>query len=500
MTLRAQDWHQRGRQLQEQGQLEAAAEAYQRALTLEPGRLRSLNNLAVLRLAQGREAESLALLNQGLAIAEQRWRSESDLSTRAELAQAWALLLNSRCQWALHHDQFVEARRWACLLLQLQPEGPGLANLGVALSWLNRPSAARRSQWLGLGGMSQPFWPREPQSSPVPLWRALDSPLASASLHQQLCNLATGLLSRDPLARDAWQLLLARLATQPGAWAVGQRPWQGLWNGQAVQRLVIWDEQGYGDALQCLRWLPAACERVAQPTLLLRPALLNLVRERLLLPGRCRLGPLDPALDRPWQQGEPHCPLMGLPVALWPEGGRIEPAGGSLLRRQHQPRPAHRRFGLVWAAGQKDNPEARRSARLRSMPGALLLGHAQAWARCRGASLVALQLGPELEQARPWLDSGDLAPLPPGGDWLATAQLVEQLDLVITVDTAMVHLAGSLGVPCLLLLNQVCDWRWYAGEQPVPWYPSVRALRAQSLNAWEPLLQQVPDVIDAMLV
>ena len=62
MTLLAQVWHQRGRQLQEQGQLEAAAEAYQQALTLEPGRLRSLNNLAVLYLAQGREAESLSLL------------------------------------------------------------------------------------------------------------------------------------------------------------------------------------------------------------------------------------------------------------------------------------------------------------------------------------------------------------------------------------------------------------------------------------------------------
>lgn len=495
MTRTSHDWHQLGRQLQEQGQLVEAEQAYHQALGLEPGRLRSLNNLAVLCMAQARFLESEALLDLALSLAEQRW-ADALTTHRAELAQEWALLLNSRCQLALHHDQFQEARLWARVLLQLQPEAPGLANLGVTLSWLNQPAAARRSQWLGLGGDREPIWPQEPLGPPLPLWTAASSAIDSACLHQQLCNLATGLLDRDPLARDGWHLLLARLATEPAAWLAASQPWQGLWCGERLRQLVVWDEQGYGDALQCLRWLPAACERVEHLTLLLRPPLLELVRQRLVLPAHCSLQPLDPARDRPWDLDVVHCPLMALPVALEPPGGRIALQATPVLQRVAQPRPGLRRFGLVWAAGQKDNPEARRSARLRSMPAQLLLAHAQTWQ----ADLLALQLGPELEQARPWIEAGVLGTLEPGGDWLQSAQLVEQLDVVITVDTAMAHLAGSLGVPCVLLLNQVCDWRWFVGDIPAPWYSSVRILRAPALNAWEALLQQVPGVIDAMLL
>ena len=495
MTRSSHDWHQLGRQLQEQGQLPEAERAYHQALRLDPGRLRSLNNLAVLCMGRERYAEAEALLDQALNMAAERW-ADPLTTHRPELAQEWALLLNSRCQLALHHDQFQEARLWARVLLKLQPDAPGLANLGVTLSWLNQPAAARRSQWLGLGGDREPIWPQEPLGPPLALWTAPGSAFEAARLHQQLCNLATGFLDRDPLARDGWQLLLARLATEPAAWLAVPQPWQGLWSGEPLQQLVVWDEQGYGDALQCLRWLPAACERVDQLIVLLRPELLELVRQRLALPAHCNLQTLDPARDRPWDRGMIHCPLMALPAALLPPGARIALEATPVLQRWAQPTPDQRRFGLVWAAGQKDNPEARRSARLRSMPAELLLAHAQTWE----ADLLALQLGPELEQARPWIEAGLLDTLEPGGCWLQSAQLVERLDVVITVDTAMAHLAGSLGVPCVLLLNQVCDWRWFAGDIPVPWYSSVRILRAPALNAWEPLLQQVPGVIDAMLV
>ena len=498
MTGAVAQWHQVGRQLQEQGQLDRAEHAYRQVLALEPDRLLTLNNLAVLLMAQERFTESSALLVQGLTSAAGRWGS-TPLMDRTALAYEWALLLNTASQWALHHDQFEQARSYSRLQLQLQPQGSGLANLGVALSWLNKAAAACRSQWLGLGGGKLPEWPQEPLAAPLALWTEAESPTASACLHLQLCNLATALLARDPLFPPGWELLLARLATEPQIWADSAKPWQGLWGGEPLERLVVWDEQGYGDALQCLRWLPAAAERVHHLTLLLRPALLELVKQRLPLPAHCRIEVFDPARDRPWARGIVHSPLMALPAALFSDRSEIALASTPVFVRRAAPPQRSRQFGLVWAAGQKHNLEARRSARLRSLPGDLLLEHACVWAEAWQAELLSLQLGPELEQARPWIASGAVSTLEAGGDWLATAEQVERLDLVITVDTAMVHLAGSLGVPCVLLLNQVCDWRWFAEDCPVAWYPSVRILRATVFNSWDALLQQVPAVIDAML-
>ena len=238
--------------------------------------------------------------------------------------------------------------------------------------------------------------------------------------------------------------------------------------------LLLWDEQGFGDAIQCLRWLPAVVRRAERVRLWLRPQLLRLVQQGLSWPVHVRLLAW-PAGAEPWCQGVPHLPLMSLPLALGLSGPAL--VAGLPLKRLHasaQPR-ALRRLGLVWAAGRKADPEADRQARQRSLPLAELMAALEPAVRQERLQLVPLQVGPDVQEAEAFAPL--LEPAPPLDDWEATACAVEKLDGVISVDTAVAHLAGSLGVPTLLLLPQPCDWRWGLEEERTPWYPSVRLLR-----------------------
>ena len=104
--------------------------------------------------------------------------------------------------------------------------------------------------------------------------------------------------------------------------------------------------------------------------------------------------------------------------------------------------------------------------------------------------LVPLQVGPDAQEAEAF--AGLLEPAPPMDDWEATACAVEMLDGVISVDTAVAHLAGSLGVPTLLLLPEPCDWRWGLEGERTPWYSSLRLLRGRD---WAAVLQRLREAL-----
>jgi hypothetical protein len=242
-----------------------------------------------------------------------------------------------------------------------------------------------------------------------------------------------------------------------------------------VPELLVWDEQGFGDAIQCLRWLPAVAHRAERLTLWLRPELLPLVQQRLPLPPHTVLQAWPPGAE-PWQQGIPHLPLMSQPLALNLSGPPL--AAGVPLRRERLPRqPGPRRLGLVWAAGRKPEVEADRQARRRSLPLAQLMAVLQAPVQQGNLRLQSLQVGVDAQEASAWMPW--LEPAPALADWETTARALEQLDGVISVDTAVAHLAGSLGVPTLLLLPEPCDWRWGLQGERTAWYPSVRLLRGR---------------------
>ncbi len=489
-------WHARGRKSQEQGQLKAAEEAYLLALKQEPNRLRTLNNLAVLCIRKGRIEEAKKYLNRGLIQAGQLWHQ----SRNESLAEEWALVLNTRSQLAIDDDDFKEARRWSRIGLQLKPNGSGFSNLSVALGGLNLHEQAARSQTIGLA--------RHGLDGPINsfIGTQLTTPYESAQLHTEICNLAASILRKNPLDRDAWALMIARLGMEEVVWEQPTLPWHLLWEGQQVDKLVIWDEQGFGDAIQCLRWIAMACKKANHVTLLIRPSLLRLIRERLQLPENCYVIARQQG-GFPQDVDTSHCPVMALPVALFPPGSAVIPQpNGSLntvLKSKRSNYDCGRRranescrLGIVWAAGSKKHRDTNRSARLRCIPAETLLRHASRWAEQWKLELFSLQIGKEAEFSETLQMRGKIKQLPKGGDWLSTAEIVEQLDLVVTVDTAMVHLTGSLGVPCLLLLNHLCDWRWLMNEKIVPWYPSLKILKAEELDSWEKQLCKAECLIE----
>jgi hypothetical protein len=144
------------------------------------------------------------------------------------------------------------------------------------------------------------------------------------------------------------------------------------------------------------------------------------------------------------------------------------------------------KIGIAWQGNVSHHGD-----HLRSAP----LAQFQPLARVPGVRLVSLQKGPGAEQLATWagpapiLDFSDRLDL--AGAFVDTAAIVMSLDLVVTVDTALVHLAGALGAPTWLLLSLVPDWRWLLKGADSPWYPTVRLFRQSHSGDWQALLQQV---------
>ena len=142
------------------------------------------------------------------------------------------------------------------------------------------------------------------------------------------------------------------------------------------------------------------------------------------------------------------------------------------------------RVGLVWSGG----PDRVRLDRRRSIPPDLLAG----LAAVPGIALVSLQKGAAAGQWRGTALDGALHDWTDRlGDFADTAALVDGLDLVISVDTAVVHLAGAMGKPVWLLNRADTCWRWLLGRDDSPWYPTLRQFRQDRAGAWEPVIARV---------
>ena len=200
------------------------------------------------------------------------------------------------------------------------------------------------------------------------------------------------------------------------------------------------------------------------------------------------------SLDDPTPEFAAHSPLVSLPGAFATSLNTI-PAGVPYL---HPPPDEAanwaarlatlpgRRVGLVWA-GNPDFP----FDHARSIPAAAL----GVLAGLDSISFVSLQLG---RTARPPLKLADWTE--ELGDFAATAALVAGLDLVIGVDTAVIHLAGALGKPVWLLNRFAGDWRWGAAGASTPWYPTLRQFRQRDPGDWAPVLGEVRAALAGMTV
>jgi tetratricopeptide (TPR) repeat protein len=252
-----------------------------------------------------------------------------------------------------------------------------------------------------------------------------------------------------------------------------------LWLGtELVERktILLHAEQGFGDTIQFARYVPLVARRGATVVLECQPELKSLLRD---IGGAAQViarGEVLPAFDR-------HCPLLSLPLAFAGEAAPT-PAGVPYLRpqperaakwRERLPANGRLRVGVCWAGN-----SAHLNDRNRSIP----LERFAALFTVPEVEFVSLQKDVGEAQAAILHERGVVALGREFGDFADTAAVVAMLDLVISVDTSVAHLAGAMGKAVALLLPFAPDWRWMLDRTDTPWYPTARLYRQAAIGDW----------------
>lgn len=263
-----------------------------------------------------------------------------------------------------------------------------------------------------------------------------------------------------------WQDFEARPLPQSGTPA---RDWQGEpLDGSSI---LVMGEQGVGDQFQFLRFVKhPAVQAAAQVVVSCQPDAVSLLRA----------AGFDAISRESQTETDWSVPLLSLPHRLGLRIGESSDAGPYLRPAAINSRlpSAVRRVGIVWAG----NPAHRNDA-ARSIPSALM--HRMISLH-PDLQIVCMQHGVAHDEIPP-----NVYEFPVSGDWLATANELCTLDLLISVDTGIAHLAGALGVPVWLLVPHVPDWRWGASGEQTPWYITMRLFRQTSRGDWPDVLARV---------
>ena len=505
-----------GRALADAGKLAEAIKVFRQRLHYAPDDLAALVGLgqvlAMSDLAQDsaeiwrevlRRAPELPEAWSGLGIVSEQL---GDFE-QAESALMRALALNAGLIGAasrlssvlLHKKDYASALHWALHALEREPDfAEARLHAGVALFELEqwpqaeaclRPLAAAQDSPLALAaafnlGSICAVCQREEEAE---AW--LSEVIERAPAHA-VAKMSRGMmrLTRGRLA-EGWADFEARLAAEAGQFRTSHSASLPLWQGEdlAGARLLVATEQGYGDLLQFGRFVARlralSCARIG---LLCRPPLARLMAT---LDGPDELV-VDEA-NNPTGDWDYYLPVMSLPHRLGlhrledlqrPPYLHADPTAAAIWRS----RWAGRAVGLVWRGD-----AAHRNDRARSMAGPAEFSPLAALTSVRWVNLQKDATAPETAAfAAIFRDS--LNPAAELSDFADTAALVSALDLVITVDTAVAHLAGALGRPCWVLLPWIgCDWRWLRDRADSPWYDSVRLYRQPREGDWASVIAAV---------
>lgn len=249
--------------------------------------------------------------------------------------------------------------------------------------------------------------------------------------------------------------------------------------------LLVHSEQGLGDTIQFCRYVPLVAARGARVIFEVQKPLQSLMAS---------LGGVEKVIAKgdPLPQFDLHCPLLSLPLAF---GTQLEtiapvadlhvPARPVAAWQSDLQRYRHPRIGLAWSGNPGHERDLERSIGLRALLPVLDALDGK-------AVIVSLQKEVRAEDAAILKARGDILDCGSGlADFSDTAALVTQLDLVISVDTSVAHLAGALKKPVWLLLTYFPDWRWLLGRDDSPWYPSARLFRQDQTRTWDSVTARV---------
>ena len=443
--------------LRDLGRMDEALEAYAKALAIAPSFLDALHNRAVLFSRLGRFDEALADYDRALA-------QEGRI----------AGLHNARANALLALGRHAEALDSCGAALRLDPAN-GDAHL------------ARASVLAELGRHEEALADYE-------ACLAVQPGRPAAVYYSATALLTLGDYARGWERYEARKVLGGVRRTGPESGGFAQPEWTGEVS-LGGKTLLLWSEQGLGDTLQFCRYADLA--KAAGATVILQVEAPLVALLSTLKGGAAVL-----AKGEPLPPFDLHASLMSLPHAF---GTTLEtvPAEVPYLRAAPDKvaawagrlGPATRpRVGLAWAGGfQAERTDLRTVYQRRDIPLAMLASLAGA-----DVDFVSLQKGqPAQGELAGWGGPAMLDPAAELHDFSDTAALIENLDLVITVDTAVAHLAGALGKPVWILNRFDSCWRWMQERTDSPWYPTARLFRQKSFGEWGPVVAEVAEALRA---
>ncbi len=435
--------HNLGEALFAIGRADQAVTAYRTACALDPANGEAYNNFGIALQALGRLPEAISAFEQA--------RRVTPRSVEAHFNLAAALHDSGRLEEA------IEGYRQA---LALAPDDPEIhSNLGVALQGLNRAPEA-------LAAFEQAI--------------ALRPDFAEAHANRGMALLLTGRFE-EGWREYAWRFSAAQ------RWDP-RRLAQPQWRGEAFpgRTLLVHTEQGIGDVIQFVRCLPAvrakggrvllACEPVLRPLLADIPGVDELVDAPAGRPAGVEFDLHIALLDVPGALGTTLATIPAQVPYLTADPGRCEAWRGRLPVDTYT-------VGLCWAGHPRHGNDRNRS---------MALAMFAPLADIVGVRFYSLQKGPAAQQistspARLLLDdyTNEL------NDFADTAALLSELDLILSVDTAVAHLAGALAKPVWTLLPYAPDWRWLLEREDSPWYPTMRLFRQPQIGDWQSVMDRV---------
>ena len=473
-----------GKACRQTGRLEEAVASWHAALRLMPGTAELYNNLGNALRDLGRLDEAVASLQQAVALKPEVATIHNNLALalrkqgQRELAIAsWQFAARLQPDDAELHRQLAgalwEQDEWEQStvhlreVVRLQPANAAAHNnLGVACRELGRLSEAVAC-------------------SAHTLW--LEPEHIEAHVNLGLAWLAAGNYEQGWPAYQ-WRWKCPEFSPPPFA--------QPLWDGTPLggRTILLYAEQGLGDTLQFVRYAPLvqqrggrvllACHAALRPLLARTPGIDQIVEQR-------ELPPFDV-----------HSPLLSLPGLLQTTLHNV-PApipylfGNPALERQWQDelgRLPGFKIGIAWQGDPRFPADRSRSlpltcfAPLARLPGVRLFslqkGHGREQLDQLSGAFAVTDLGSRLDET--------------SGAFMDTAAVMRCLDLVISIDSALIHLAGGLGVRSWLPLARVPDWRWMLDREDSPWYPTVRLFRQTHRGQWGPVFEQMAHALSTL--
>jgi tetratricopeptide (TPR) repeat protein len=413
----------------------AALADYERALSLRPDAAPIHNNRGNALRELGRGAEALEAFGRALA-----------------LKPGYAEAYNNRGNAQLELNRPSAALADYDRALALKPDyADALVNRGSALRYLNRPDDAIESLDRAI---------------------ALNPELAEAHWNRALTCLASGDFEQGWQGYE-WRWRRNNAEMMPRDFA------QPQWRGEDLRgrTILLHAEQGFGDTIQFIRYLPMVLAKGGKVVLEIPDDLKPLVDPGDGVAAMVSRGQALPPFEL-------HCPLLSLPLAFGttlanvpaPPAYLRAPAGRIEQWRTRLPHGKAPRVGLAWSGKPTHKNDHNRSIALARLAPLLLKPGFQFVSlqkEVRDADRAALKKFPALVRIDDAL-----------ADFADTAAVMASLDLVIAVDTAVAHLAGAMGKPVWILLPAIGDWRWLLAREDSPWYPSARLFRQPHIGDW----------------